>query len=234
MKILALDTATKYLCIGIDDGERVFEYSVAVDRKLSALLAEAVRRTLDASGVSLDRVDYLACGIGPGSFTALRIGLATAKGIGWALNKKIIGVSTLDILALNAAPREGYVIPVMDAKRNLIYACVYKIKNKILHRQSPYLLVSKEDLLAKIKRIIPVKAENPVVFLGDAVALYKNYFLTKVSGAELLDKDFWYPRPGNIIACAREMIAKKNFTDVLRLEPMYLYPKECQIHKKAV
>ncbi|MDD5669806.1 MAG: tRNA (adenosine(37)-N6)-threonylcarbamoyltransferase complex dimerization subunit type 1 TsaB [Candidatus Omnitrophica bacterium] len=234
MKILAFDTATKYLCIGIDDGERVFEYSVAVDRKLSALMAEAVRRTLDASGVSLESLDCVACGIGPGSFTALRIGLATAKGIGWALNKKMIGISTLDILALNAAPREGYVVPVMDAKRSLLYACVYKIKNKTLQKLTPYLLVSKDGLLSAIKRKIPSRSENPVVFLGDAVALYKNDLLTNVSGAELLDKDFWYPRPGNIIARAREMIAKKNFTDSLRLEPMYLYPKECQIHKKTV
>ncbi|MDD2703280.1 MAG: tRNA (adenosine(37)-N6)-threonylcarbamoyltransferase complex dimerization subunit type 1 TsaB, partial [Candidatus Omnitrophica bacterium] len=96
MKILALDTSSRYMALGLSDGDRVYEYDLAVERRLSALLGPAVKRVADALSWKMDEIDYFACGIGPGSFTAVRIGMSLIKGLAWSLRKPVAGISTLD------------------------------------------------------------------------------------------------------------------------------------------
>jgi hypothetical protein len=67
--------------------------------------------------------------------------------------------------------------------------------------------------------------------LGDAVALYKESISRNIRGPEVLEKDYWYPRPGNIITLARERIKQKKYSNAFQILPIYLYPKECQVRK---
>jgi len=224
MKLLAVDTSTKYLSLGIYNESSLYEYNLEVGPRLSSLLTVTIKRTLDALDLEINDLDYFACGLGPGSFTGMRVGLSTMKGLGWASNKPLIGISTLDILAMNALPcSQENVIPVIDAKRSLIYSCFYKNTNSFLKKTSSYMLISKEELLKKIKQ--------PAVIFGDALNLYKEDILKSAPQSVLLDKDKWYPKAHNIVKLALLRIKNKKFDDLLKINPIYVYPKECQIKK---
>jgi tRNA threonylcarbamoyladenosine biosynthesis protein TsaB len=224
MKILGIDTTTKFLSIGLYDGKQIYEYNLETGRRLSALLVPTIKRILDALDWQAADIDYFACGLGPGSFTGMRVGISTIKGMSFTLNKPVIGISTLDILAKNVKDVEGYIMPMIDAKRNLIYCSLYKIKGNIIKRIMPYLLLTEKEFFKKIKA-------NSII-LGDALNLYKEKILSRVKGVTILDKDYWYPKGSNIIELARERIKAKKFLSSFKVKPIYLYPKECQINVK--
>lgn len=223
MKILGIDTSTNFLSLALSDEKKTYEYRLEVGRKMSLKLSQTIKRVMDELAWGIAQIDYFACGIGPGSFTGVRIGLATIKGLAWSMRKPVIGISTLDIIACNAKAQGETVSPVIDAKRNLIYCSAYKIKNGIPKRIMPYMLLTEGQFLEK--------ARPNSIILGDAVALYGEGILRKVKGARVLEKDYWYPRPGNIIELARERIKERKYSNPFEVLPIYLYPKECQVRK---
>lgn len=229
MKILGIDTSTKFLSLGLSDKDKIYTYCLETATRLSLLLGPTIQRILEALGWRVDDVDYFACGLGPGSFTGLRIGLSTIKGIGWSLKKPLIGIPTLDILARNAQAESGLAIPVVDAKRNLIYSSIYAIKGRGIKRVAPYMLVKAEDLIRKIKARI--KGNDNILVFGDALNLYRQKF-NQIGGLKTLDKDAWYPGGQQIINLAREKIKEKKFSNAFNIKPIYLYPRECQIKSR--
>jgi tRNA threonylcarbamoyl adenosine modification protein YeaZ len=226
MKILGIDTTTKLLCLGLYDNHQIYEYNLEVGTRLSALLAITIKRVLDTLGWRINDIDYFVCGLGPCSFTGVRVGLSTVKGMSWALNKPIIGISTLDILAKNVKNSEGLIVPVIDAKRNLIYTSVYRNKNGRLNRIKPYMLLTENEFFKKIK--------SNAIILGDAAGLYKDKLLKNIKGVNILDKDYWYPKAHHLIILALERIKEKKMSTPFEIRPIYLYPKECQIRKASV
>lgn len=261
MKILAIDTSTKFLSLGLYEDTKFYEYKLELKSRLSAALTASIKRALDALGWQIKDIDYFACGMGPGSFTGLRIGLATIKGLAWSLDKPVIGIPTLDILACNALKIEGLVVPFVDAKRGLVYSSVYKSSNGLLKRMMPYMLINPQDLLNKLsnKSEAPrTKARgflernteaaftpalkggvfkrrmyknNRIIFLGDGINLFRKEILLNINKADILDSDCWYPKSYNIINLALERIKDKDFKDVFKLQPIYLYPPDCQVRK---
>ena len=225
MKILAVDTATKFLSLCIYADGSLYEYKLETGPKLSALLTVTIKRTLGALGLGVNDLDYFACGLGPGSFTGMRVGLSTMKGLSWVTHKPLIGVSTLDILALDAGAGTRMIVPVIDARRSLIYSCFYRNAGNGLKKLSPYMLISKEELLAKIK--------SPSLVFGDALDLYREDILRNTSAVTLLDKDQWYPKAHNIIRLALGRIKNKKFDSLSKINPIYIYPKECQVKGKS-
>lgn len=227
MRILGLDTSTKFLCIGTyDDKQGIAEYRMDLGRKNSYYILPTIKRILDSLKIGLKDLDYFAVGLGPGSFTGIRIGLSVIKGFAYALKKPIIGISSLDMLSLNAnglSLRDAKICPVIDAKRNLIFTSLYTFKNGHLQRVMPYKLISLDDLMDRLA--------CRVVFLGDALKLYKDKIKLKKKKASILDEDYWYPKPRNIIELARDRIDKNKIDDLKTIRPLYLYPKECQIRK---
>jgi len=223
MKILGIDTSTKYLCIGIYDHAKIYEYNLEVGTKLSSLLGVAIARVVQALGWQMRDIDYFACGLGPGSFTGMRVGLSTVKGLSWSLKRPIIGISSLDILAQNASSASGKIVTIVDAKRNLIYCSVYKKKNKQLVRVAPYMLLTEKEFFKKFKSNVTVN--------GDAVGLHREKILMNIKRATLLGKDYWYPNGRNIIELALERIKDKKLDSSFDIKPIYLYPKECQVRK---
>jgi tRNA threonylcarbamoyladenosine biosynthesis protein TsaB len=222
MKILSIDTSTKFLCLGIYNDTKFYELNLDIGHKMSSLLAVMINRATQAADLKVSDFDYFACGLGPGSFTGMRVGLSAIKGLSWAANKPIIGISTLDILAMNAAGDGHKVIaPIVDAKRNLIYSCFYSFSAGKLKRKTPYMLLSKEELIGRIK--------PDTVLLGDALNLYKDDILKSRRGAVILDKDEWYPKAHNMIKLALGRVSAKKLDDPFKVNPIYVYPKECQI-----
>lgn len=224
MKLLAIDTTTGFLCLGLSEKGRVYEFRLETGRLLSSVLARIIERAVESAQWKIKDIDYFAAGLGPGSFTGMRIGVATIKGLALALNKPVIGVATLDVIARNAAAYKQDIAVALDAKRGLLYCALYNNSAASgMKRISPYMLISKEAFLAKIKR--------DAVVLGDGIQLYRQDILKARKNATLLDSDYWYPRPFDLVNCAAGHIKSGAKFNAATLKPIYLYPKECQIRK---
>ncbi|MFA4889852.1 MAG: tRNA (adenosine(37)-N6)-threonylcarbamoyltransferase complex dimerization subunit type 1 TsaB [Candidatus Omnitrophota bacterium] len=223
MRILAIDTSTAYFTLGIYDAGKVYEYNLELGRKLSALLHSVIKQALEAASLSVKDIDYFACGLGPGSFTGMRIGIACAKGLSWARKKPVIGICSLDILAKNAPRAPGEIIVAIDAKRSLIYCGIFNNKSGRLIRKQSYKLLSADSLEKIIK--------PGSLILGDGLSLYREKFLKAASGVKFLDKDCWYPKAHNLIELALERIKTKKLDNPFTLNPLYLYPQDCQVKK---
>ena len=224
MKILSIDTTTKVLTLGIYNNGIEAEYNLEVGRLLSQVLDKTIERVMDASGVALQEIDYFALGLGPGSFTGMRVGISFVKGLSWSNNKPIIGISTLDILAQNIKENGLPIVSAIDAKRKLIYASIYMKKSGQLRKISPYMLLTVDELVKK--------APKGSIILGDAISLYKEKLQKDIKSSVLLDKEFWYPKAHNIIALALQRIKAKKFNSAFNIKPIYLYPKFCQVKQK--
>jgi tRNA threonylcarbamoyladenosine biosynthesis protein TsaB len=231
MKILAVDTSSKVLAIGIAYGDKVADYNVEVATGLSSLLVPSIKRIMDNLGWQMKDIDFFACGQGPGSFTGVRVGMSAVKALAWSLKKPIAAVSSLDILSKNAAGACDFIIPVIDAKRGLVYAAIYTLNKGVLKRISGDMLLAPEDLSAKVKKHIPESPKAKVLFLGDGLASYKEKIKSSIKWADFLDRDHWYVAGRNIIALAKEKIKKGRLETAFSISPVYLYPKECQIRK---
>ena len=126
MKILGIDSSGIVASAALIDEERLIaEYTVNNKKTHSETLLPMIASLLEASGTDINDVDAIAIAAGPGSFTGLRIGAATAKGLAMAIDKPVIPVPTCEGLAYNLYGNSGLVCPVMDARRNQVYTGIY-------------------------------------------------------------------------------------------------------------
>lgn len=169
MNILLFDTSTDTLAAGVlrDDG-RLFA-AARSDLKHSEILLPAIEGCLAAAELSFRDIDLIACAKGPGSFTGLRIGLATAKGLALALDIPWRGVPTLDCLAFGRGGPGLTVIPLLDARKNRVYAALYRDGLRI----SDYLDIAPDSLLALAER------EGEAVFVGADADIFTDYVLER-------------------------------------------------------
>ena len=223
MKILAFDTTTKFLSLAVYNEGSVCEYNLETANRLSLLLVPTIRRVLDALKLDISDIDYFAAGLGPGSFTGIRIGLSASKAFALALDKPLIGIPTLDALALNSPVTDKDIITAVDAKRGLVYSCIYRYKSGRLIKSSPYALLSKENFLKSLK--------SAGIILGDALMVYRDEILKFALPAAFTDRDCWYPKAHNIISLAAQSIKKGG---PFNSGPIYLYPEDCQVKRTCV
>src|SRR5512142_2291842 len=127
MKVLGIDTSTMMGAVGIVDGEELIaELRTNVSVTHSERLMLHVDGLLKSARLTLSDIDGFAVTVGPGSFTGLRIGLAAVKGLAYGTRKPVAGVSTLDVLADNLPYCKYQVCPVLDARKKMVYAAIYK------------------------------------------------------------------------------------------------------------
>jgi len=223
MKILALDTSTKFLTLGLYAGEKFYDYNMNLGRKHSSLLAPTIKRVIGALGWKMQEIDYFACGLGPGSFTGVRIGVSTIKGMAFGRNQPVVGISSLDILARNAQEEfnQKKIVPVLDARRGLLYYSIYSKDNNRLRRMIPYRLASKKEFFKEVK--------GGSIILGDGLECCLDELHRNSKRMILLDKDYWYPKANQLVRLAQERIKEGELRESSKIKPIYLYPKECQI-----
>ena len=185
MKLLALDSSGLVASAAILHGEEVVaEYTVNYKKTHSQTLLPMVDEIVKMTETDLTDMDAIAVAAGPGSFTGLRIGSATAKGLGLALNKDLISVPTLEGLAYNYYGYPGLICPVMDARRQQVYTGIYRFEGdpsgtdsfKILQDQTACPV---EEITDKLNQIAALSRESqgfdsPVIFLGDGVPAYRD------------------------------------------------------------
>jgi tRNA threonylcarbamoyladenosine biosynthesis protein TsaB len=181
MLTLAVECATNTVGLALlDEGDVHAELYLRLGRHHAEVLLPALDKLFLLSGFKPENVDLLACSIGPGSFTGLRIGVSTVKGLALATGKPVVGVSTLEALALNAAPSSRLICPMLDARKNQVYACLYRIGPEGLPKaEGP-------EKLTDVTQFLQDLDQEEVVFLGDGALRYEKLIRETMKGREIL------------------------------------------------
>ncbi len=169
MKILGIDSSGIVASIAVvEDDVLLTEYTVNYKKTHSQTLLPMLDEVVKMTELDLNTIDAIAVAAGPGSFTGLRIGSATAKGLGLALKKPLVAVPTVDALAYNLYDVNGVICPIMDARRGQVYTGIYRFKDHSLYTVKEQCAVSIEELLKELEEI-----QEPVTFLGDGVPVFR-------------------------------------------------------------
>lgn len=166
MKILALDTAAQTCSVAIiEDGSVLAELTKLNRRTHSRHIIGLIDTVCSLSDLEIGDVDGFAVTIGPGSFTGLRIGLSTIKGLAFPLNKPVVGVSSLDALAWQCAQSAYPICALLDARKKEVYYCHYRFINNKLMKEGH------EKLGAPVSAVDGIR--EPFIFVGNAALLYQ-------------------------------------------------------------
>ncbi len=167
MKILALDTSTMMASIAVMEENRILgEYSLNQEETHSETLVPMVKNLLENLRLDISDIDLFATAIGPGSFTGLRIGVATIKAFAHLFNKPLVGISTLEALAYNL-PYNKTIVPMIDARRDRVYRGIYSWKDGSL-------VTLKEPDVVEIGELLEeIKTYDEILVNGDGASLHK-------------------------------------------------------------
>lgn len=177
MKILALDSSGLVASVAIvSDDDLIGEYTVNYKKTHSQTLLPMLDEVAKMVELDLSTIDVIAVSAGPGSFTGLRIGSATAKGLALALNKEIVSVPTVDALAYNMWGCRDLVCPLMDARRNQAYTGLYRFSDGKMDTLIKQCVVQIDEIINKIN-----KEGQKVIFLGDGVPVFKEYIRENIT-----------------------------------------------------
>lgn len=169
MKILGIDTSGQTASAAIiEDNKLIGEFSQNDKLTHSQTIMPMIAMLCEQTNTKKEELDYIACAVGPGSFTGLRIGAATAKGLCLGLDKPLLAVPTLDALAYNVFMTDAIVCPIMDARRQQVYACFYEWVDGKLEPLTEYMAES-IDVIIEIAETF----ERTVLFLGDGVPVHQ-------------------------------------------------------------
>ncbi len=177
MKLLAIESSGLVASAAIaTETALLAEYTVNFKKTHSQTLLPMVEEIVSMLGIELKEIDAIAVSAGPGSFTGLRIGSATAKGLGLALNKPIIPVPTTQGIAANLYGVEGILCPLMDAKRNQVYTGLYRYNKNGFEIVEDQMAVLIEEIIEKVNQL-----GQPVVYLGDGVEVFSSVLTEKTT-----------------------------------------------------
>ncbi len=172
MRILALDSSGLVASVavvedGAVDDQVIAEYTINYKKTHSQTLLPMLDEIVKMTDMNLDTIDAIAVAGGPGSFTGLRIGSATAKGLGLVLKKPLIHIPTVDGLAYNLCYTDRIICPIMDARRNQVYTGIYQMDGDKLQVLEAQMAVEIDELAKKL-----CTYGKPVIFLGDGVPVH--------------------------------------------------------------
>ncbi len=218
MKILALETSAAACSAALcRDGELTAQFFQNSGLTHSRTLLPMVDALLRDSGHTLEEVDVIAVAAGPGSFTGLRIGVATAKGLAWPGNKPCAPCSTLESMAWPLAHLEGrLIVCAMDARRQQVYNALFLARGGGLERLTPDRAISLAELGEELK-----KYENPKIAVGDGAQLCYNTLAEQVPGLELAPRHLRQQSAWGVARAAEELIARGELVSGEQLVPVY-------------
>lgn len=225
MILLSADTSSSTFSIALLEGHRLIdEFESEFPNRHSSGLLPAIERLLSKNSYLLEDVQAFCVGLGPGSFTGLRVGITTIRGIALALKRPIVGMPSIDGMAHSLFAQKGRICAIIDAKQKRVYARIYSCSDKGIKPKSGFLLLGIKELLSKIK--------EPTTFLGDGIRLYRNDISQKLGKeAKFAPESFWYPKAAIMGSLALRRLQAGKRDNCFSLSPLYIYPKECQIKK---
>ena len=225
MKILTIDTSGSCSSVALSDGTNLLgECILGEDRSGSGRLPEAIAGLLCAAGLAATDLDAFATSLGPGSFTGVRVGIATVKGLCLATGKPALGFSSLAMLAMNLPYAAAQVAPLFDARKKEIYAGLYRCTNlpETLREDA---VLAPESFLAGI--------DAPTLFLGDGAIRYRDLIQATLGKLALFAP--WHlnqPRAAAGAVLAQRAALEGDFIPLPLLNPSYLRASEAEIAKR--
>lgn len=234
MRILALETATSSCTVAVTDGSDLrAELTLQVPRAHSTRLMPLIAQAISESGIAKTDLDGIAVGIGPGSFTGLRIGLATAKGLAFALGKPCVGVPTLKAMAYGTGAQLGLVVPMLDAKREEVFAAVYAAGTTDPATWVELLPPAHMSLAALGEAVQSLRAGlrhswQFVTLCGDVAAKYAGRLGLEEDVVRLAPAGSMLPRAWAVAAVGQEMLVRGAGVDPEVLAPVYLRKSEAE------
>ena len=215
MKILAIDTSgiAASVCIW---NEKPLYTSTTLNKNTHSLnLMPMIKSAFDLSNINVREIDYIAVVNGPGSFTGVRIGVSTAKGIAQGLNVPCIGISSLEALAFSVFESNHLICPILDARSQQVYASAYRYS-------SPPIKIIEEEALKLIDYIDNIKVlSESFIFIGDGSISYKEHIISLLGNrAHFFHEEFFYPNIALVAKLATFNIHKaQHYYDIM---PLYL------------
>ena len=177
MKILGLDSSGIVASVAfVEDDVLIAEYTVNYKKTHSQTLLPMLDEIAKMTELDLNSIDAIAVAAGPGSFTGLRIGSATAKGLGLALKKPLIAIPTVEGLAYNLYDISGLICPIMDARRKQVYTGIYRFTDHQLKVVEDQMAVPMETVIEKLNQY-----GEAVTFLGDGVPVFHELIAEKMT-----------------------------------------------------
>ena len=218
MKILGIDSSGMVASVAIvQDDVIIAEYTMNHKKTHSETLLPMIDEIVKTSETKLEELDAIAIAAGPGSFTGLRIGAATAKGLAMAVDKPIIPIKTCEGLAFNMWGAEGLVCPIIDARRNQVYTGLYRVKGnvEVILEQQPmdiHELIEYINDYSKQREASEGGPAEGVTFLGDGVAIYQDVIWKEIDIPCQMAPAIMNRQRGASIASYGELLYKEGAT----------------------
>ncbi len=231
MRVLAADTSTPYCSVALCDYQEsrtqvLCETLVFAGRRHSELLLTLTRDLLATSGHTLHDIDLLAISVGPGSFTGLRVGVATFKGLALGMGRPLAGVSALTAMARRIGAVELTVVcPMIDARMDEVFAAVHQVSNGVRSVLLP-------DTVAPVERILETLPHGAIVF-GDGALRYRAEIESATGGFHLASPEFHHPTAVGVALEAGERYAAGSGGDASLVVPVYLRKSQAEIARKS-
>jgi tRNA threonylcarbamoyladenosine biosynthesis protein TsaB len=226
MKILAVDTATKSCSVAVMNEDALLaESTTSHDQTHSRHLLSMIDSVLGKAKLKISQVDGFAVSIGPGSFTGLRIGIASIKGLSYALKKPVVGVSSLEALAFQCKPNSGLICALIDARKQEVYFCRYRFKNGKLAKESPEQVAYPAEAVRGIR--------EPCVFVGNGAKLYQKFLLSELGALACQAADSRHIiRASTVARLSLRRFKCHESDDVHLLIPQYIRKSDAELHKR--
>lgn len=222
MKILSLDSTAIVSTVAVCEDERLLaQLTLNNGNTHSETLLPMIEAALKLLKMNIDDVDLFACSVGPGSFTGVRIGVATVKGLAFGKGKPCVGVSSLEALAYNLKGNDGLICPVMNARRSQLYNALFICEGGKLRRVCDDRLISVFDLEEEL-----LGYDMPIYLCGDGYGIAKDAF-TKITtrNTPTLQQ---YQSAYSVALCAYEAAKKELLTTDRELSPTYLRASQAE------
>lgn len=230
MLILAIDSATPVAGVALlNENGLIREEFVNYKKTHSETLMPMVDEVLLKCECRLADVSAIAVTLGPGSFTGLRIGLATVKGLSLASGKPIVSVSTLDVLAHNICCSEALVCPLLDARKQEVYTAFYDVSGDYPLQLSEEMACSPGEFVQRAREAADTAHKNTFILVGDGYRPYEEFFRQELGDSlRQVPAHLMLPRAAALASLAAVKLKKAEFDDVFTLRPHYVRLSEAE------
>ena len=229
MHLLAFETSAKAASVALFNGDLLlgeqYQNTGLTHSQTLLVMAESL---LAQCNITAQQVDAVAVANGPGSFTGVRIGAAAAKGFAWGRQLPLYGVSTLEAMALGLGIYDGYICPVMDARREQVYNALFYVNQGKLERKTEDRAIALEDLKKELKNL-----EKPAFLVGDGSILCYNTLKEDVATLVLPPEHNLHQRAVGVGLAALEQIRQGLAGDAAAVTPNYLRLSQAERERLA-
>ena len=225
MPILAIETATLVSSVALATSDTLLaEITLQTKKTHSELLMPHIAKILDMAGVSRTDITAVAVSIGPGSFTGLRIGLATAKSLAYAMKIPLVGVPTLAALAYGCFVPGAILSPILDAQKGNVYQALFEWQNGNLKELMPATVIGIDEALDSLAQY-----SAPVILMGEAAVLHRDKIKQRDNHLSLAAPHMIIPRASSVAGLGHMLIQQGIHHDAMALEPLYIRRSEAEV-----